>query len=117
MRVKHLPGLCHELAAKKADLSQCPYASEEAKSVLGAASEPPVKLISIGQEGSLKLGGETVLYRHEKTFVHQTAIAINVNDTDSPATIESTLHPIRDYSLERVGRSFRSTWSVLPQGT
>ena len=92
-----------KLAAKKADLSQCPYASEEAKSVLGAASEPPVKLISIGQEGSLKLGGETVLYRHEKTFVHQTAIAINVNDTDSPATIESTLHAIRDYSLERVG--------------
>ena len=92
-----------KLAAKKADLSQCPYASEEAKSVLGAASEPPVKLISIGADGSLKLGGETVLYRHEKTFVHQTAIAININDTDSQATIESTLQAIRDYSLERVG--------------
>jgi len=92
-----------KLAAKKADLSQCPYASEEAKSVLGAASEPPVKLISIGPDGSLKLGGETVLYRHEKTFVHQTAIAININDTDSPAIIESVLRSIRDYSLERVG--------------
>jgi CO dehydrogenase/acetyl-CoA synthase gamma subunit (corrinoid Fe-S protein) len=92
-----------KLAAKKADLSQCPYASEEAKNVLGAASEPPVKAIGLGPEGSLKLGGETVLYRHEKTFVHQTAIAINFNDTDDTAAIETMLHAIRDYSLERVG--------------
>ena len=28
-----------KLAAKKADLSECPYASDEAKQVLGAASE------------------------------------------------------------------------------
>ena len=92
-----------KLAAKKADLSECPYASDEAKAVLGAASEPPVRCVELGPEHSLRLGGETVLYRHEKTFVHQTALAVNVNDTDPPESIEKTLSSVRDYSLERVG--------------
>lgn len=92
-----------KLAAKKADLSECPYASDEVKAVLGAASEPPVKCVELGPERGLKLGGETVLYRHEKTFVHQTALAVNVNDTDPPESSEKTLTRMRDYALERVG--------------
>ena len=92
-----------KLAAKQAELSLCPYASEEAKQVLGAASEPPVKAIALGPAKTLKLGEETVLYRHEKTFVHQTALAVNINDSDSDSAIEATLGKIRDYQLERVG--------------
>ena len=90
-----------KLSAKKADLSECPYASDEAKEVLGAASEPPVKGIALGKDRQLKLGEETVLYRHEKTFVNQTALAINIDDNDTEA--ESTLETIRDYTLDRVG--------------
>ncbi|HBC88346.1 MAG TPA: acetyl-CoA decarbonylase/synthase complex subunit gamma [Lentisphaeria bacterium] len=92
-----------KLAAKKAELSQCPYASEEAKKVLGAASEPPVKSIVLGPDKKLKLGEETVLYRHEKTFVNQTALAVNINDTDKPESIEKTLRAVGSYLLERVG--------------
>ncbi|MGM0486516.1 MAG: acetyl-CoA decarbonylase/synthase complex subunit gamma [Planctomycetota bacterium] len=95
-----------KLAAKKADLSQCPYASDEAKEVLGAASEPPVKGIELGGDNrKVKLGEETVLYRHEKTFVSQTALAVNVNDTDDDARVDATLEQVRDYSLERVGET------------
>ena len=96
-----------KLAAKKAELAECPYASEEAKRVLGAANEPPVRGIALGPDRALKLGEETVLYRHEKTFFHQTALAININDNDSPEVIEGTLKAIRDYRLERVGETFR----------
>ena len=96
-----------KLAARKADISQCPYASEEAKQVLGAAYEPPVKLIELGTAKSLKLGEETVLYRHEKTFVHQTAFAVNINDTDTPELITQTLDNINNYVLERVGEEIR----------
>jgi len=95
-----------KLAARKADISQCPYASEEAIQTLGAAYEPPVKLIELGTGKSLKLGEETVLYRHEKTFVHQTALAVNIDDTDTPETIEQTLENINNYLLERVGEEF-----------
>jgi acetyl-CoA decarbonylase/synthase complex subunit gamma len=92
-----------QLAAKKADLSKCPYASEEAKRILGAASEPPVRLIELGADRSVKLGEETVLYRHEKSFAHRTAIAVNINDTDSPGDINRTLEEIKNYRLQRSG--------------
>jgi len=96
-----------KLASKKADLSECPYASDEAKRVLGAASEPPVREIALGSERQLKLGAETVLFRHEKTFVHQTAFAVNVNDTDEPAALDKALKAIRDYVLVRVGETLQ----------
>ncbi len=94
-----------KLAAKKAELSECPYASDEAKQVLGAASEPPVKGIQLGANGEVRLGEETVMYRHEKTFVNRTAIAINVNDTDKAADVDKTLAAVKDYVLERVGET------------
>jgi acetyl-CoA decarbonylase/synthase, CODH/ACS complex subunit gamma len=96
-----------KLAAKKADLSECPYASDEAKRVLGAASEPPVRGIALGEKGQVKLGEETVLFRHEKTFVNQTALAVNINDTDAPAAIDQALASIKDYVLPRVGQELR----------
>jgi acetyl-CoA decarbonylase/synthase complex subunit gamma len=107
-----------KLAARKADISQCPYASDEAIQTLGAAYEPPVKSIELGADKSLKLGEETVLYRHEKTFVNQTAFAININDTDAPDVIERTLSDIANYVLERVGEELHiDVVSVTQKGS
>ncbi|OGJ86526.1 MAG: hypothetical protein A2268_15740 [Candidatus Raymondbacteria bacterium RifOxyA12_full_50_37] len=107
-----------KLAAKKTELSECPYASDEAKRVLGAASEPPVKCVDIGPGRTLKIGGETVLYRHEKTFAHQTLLAVNVSDTDSIETADTILKTVRDYVLERVGeRLVIDMVSVTQKGT
>ncbi len=105
-----------KLAAKKADLAACPYASEEAKRVLGAAAEAPVRGIALGPQKALKLGEETVLYRHERTFVHQTAIAVNVCDTDPPEQTNATLKAIKDYVLERVGEESRVDAVCISQG-
>lgn len=104
-----------KLAAKKVDLSVCPYVSDEAKAILGAASEPPVKCVELGMHNSFKLGDETVLYRHEKTFVHQTAIAVNINDTDDQKTVDTTLNRIKEYALERVGEKLRVEMVALTQ--
>jgi acetyl-CoA decarbonylase/synthase complex subunit gamma len=104
-----------KLAAKKAELSECPYASEEAKRVLGAASEPPVRTVELGPKKDLRIGGETVLYRHEKTFVHQTALAINVNDTDPMESLEKTASAVAAYSLCRVGETFTIDLMALTQ--
>ena len=94
-----------KLAAKKADIKECPYASDEAIHVLGLANEPPVKSVVLGPDKGLTAGGETVLYRHDKTFINPTIMAININDTEAPAKVEQTLASIRDYVLERVGES------------
>lgn len=94
-----------KLAAKKADISGCPYASDEAKQVLGLANEPPVKTITLGPDKKITAGGELVLYRHDKTFVNRTVIGVNINDTDAPEKIEATLQAVKNYVLERVGES------------
>lgn len=95
-----------KLAQKKASLDQCPHASDEAKKVLGAAAEPPVKKTTLGADGTLFAGEETVLYRHEKTFVHQTLLAVNLDQgayEKDAAAVLATVREVRDYILERVG--------------
>jgi acetyl-CoA decarbonylase/synthase complex subunit gamma len=37
------------LAAGKEALDKCPYASDEAKAALGAASAPPVRAVTVGR--------------------------------------------------------------------
>jgi acetyl-CoA decarbonylase/synthase complex subunit gamma len=93
------------LAARKAEIADCPYASEEAIATLSEAYEPPVKGVRLGPDKALRLGEETVLYRHEKTFVNQTLLAINVNDTDGSAEADATLRAVKDYTVERVGET------------
>jgi acetyl-CoA decarbonylase/synthase complex subunit gamma len=92
-----------KLAARKAEIGACPYASEEAIRVLSEAYEPPIKSIRLGPERTLRLGEETVLYRHEKTFVNQTLLAVNLDDNDAPAALEATLRAVKEYAIERVG--------------
>jgi acetyl-CoA decarbonylase/synthase, CODH/ACS complex subunit gamma len=93
-----------KLAQKKAELSECPYASEEAKQVLGAASEPPMRLLKIGAGAdAFELGGETELYRHDKTFYHQTAIAIRLDDREEPQRLAAQISEADGYVIERVG--------------
>jgi acetyl-CoA decarbonylase/synthase complex subunit gamma len=88
-----------KMAAKKAMLSECPYASEEAKQVLGMASEPPVKGVKIGAETVSPLGEETVMYRHEKTFVNKPVIAVNLDEGSDLALAAK----IKKYRPVRVG--------------
>jgi acetyl-CoA decarbonylase/synthase complex subunit gamma len=97
-----------KLAAKNADLSDCPDVSDEAKAVLGAAAEPPIRTVTIGAGAhAVTLGGETVMFRHEKTFVNQTAIGIALDDTMTEGELEHGLGRVVDYCLERVGEEIR----------
>jgi len=97
-----------KLAAKKAELSKCPYVSEESRKILGAAAEPPIRTVKVGAgEGAFAAGGETVMFRHEKTFVHQTALGIAVSDTLDEGALEHRVREVADYRLERVGEELR----------
>src|SRR5512143_3087020 len=92
-----------KLAAKQASLDACPDASEEAKAFLGAASEPPMRAITIGAgAGALKVGEETVLFRHEKKFVNPCGFALAISDNDSD--IEAKAKSVADSEVERVGQ-------------
>ena len=97
-----------KLASKKAALKECPHASEEAKQILGAAAEPPIRTVAVGTgEKPFKAGGETILYRHEKTFVNQTGLGVSLDDVINDDQIEQLVQTLRDYKLERVGEILR----------
>ena len=75
-----------KLAAKQVSLDKCPHVSEEAKAQMGSASQPPIRLVTIGTgETKLELGNETVLFRHEETFYHETGLAILLRENDPEA--------------------------------
>lgn len=92
------------LAAGKAELSSCPYVSDEAKEMLAEASAPPIRPIQVGEgERSFKLGGETVLFRHEKTFVSQPGIGVLVKSDMDPGELSEKLKVWDTYQYIRVG--------------
>src|SRR4030067_2093990 len=80
------------LAAGKAELSKCPHVSEEAKSKLSEASAPPILVATIGTgDKALKVGGETVMFRHEKRFENPPGIAILIDDNMPEAEVNARL--------------------------
>jgi acetyl-CoA decarbonylase/synthase complex subunit gamma len=92
------------LAQKKTSLSDCPHVSEDGKAALEGASAPPIRLESIGTGGRrVEIGGETVLFRHELTFFHPTAIAVEVSDSLDEAALARAGEEIRGRTFERVG--------------
>lgn len=97
-----------KLAQKKAELSECPHASDEAKETLGAASEPPIRLVKIGGANALEVGNETVLFRHEKTFFHQTGIAVELRTSEGEKALLSKIQEVEGYAVERVGEELKT---------
>ena len=95
------------LVQKTADLGECPHASEEAKTTLGAASEPPIRLVKIGGAGPVELGDETVMFRHEKTFFHPTGIAIQLSTSEDEEQLKRKIKDIAEYEVTRVGEVLR----------
>jgi acetyl-CoA decarbonylase/synthase complex subunit gamma len=95
------------LAAGKAELSKCPYVSEETKAALSEASAPPIATVTIGSgDRAVKVGGETVMFRHEKRFENPTALAILISDTMDEAEVNARLERAR-LQYERVGLILR----------
>ncbi|UCG54296.1 MAG: acetyl-CoA decarbonylase/synthase complex subunit gamma [Dehalococcoidia bacterium] len=96
------------LAAGKAELVACPYVSEEAKEKLEEASAPPIRPVTIGVgEGAIKIGGETVLFRHEKRFENPPGFAIIISDTMTEDEVSSRLYRFSNLQFERVGLTLR----------
>ena len=86
------------------DISQCPHMSEDALAQLSEATAPPMKTVKIGAgENEFSLGGETVLFRHEKTYVSKTRYAVSLCSCMDDAAIDAKLAEIPKVAYERIG--------------
>jgi acetyl-CoA decarbonylase/synthase complex subunit gamma len=96
-----------KLAAGKAELTACPYVSEEAKAELSEAAAPPIASVTIGVgDRALKVGGETVMFRHEKRFENQPGFALLISDSMDDAEVDNRLKRFK-LQYERIGLILR----------
>jgi len=103
-----------KLAAGQAELASCPHVSEEAKAELAEASAPPIRPVKIGVgDEAVTVGGETVLFRHEKTFVNSPGIAILISDTMEDGEVEARVKKLDELEYERVGLVLRANLAAL----
>ncbi|MBU1965407.1 MAG: acetyl-CoA decarbonylase/synthase complex subunit gamma [Proteobacteria bacterium] len=97
------------LAAAKAELASCPYISEESKTLLSEASAPPIRPVVIGNgENVVKIGGETVLFRHEKTFVNKPGVALLISDTMPADEVDERIKRFNLLKYEWIGLVLRA---------
>ncbi len=96
------------LASGKAELDACPYVSDEAREQLAEASAPPIRPVVVGK-GVRKatVGGETVQYRHEKTFFNPTLLAAQVSSDITADALATKLKKWNALQFERVGLNLR----------
>ena len=85
------------------EISKCPHMSEDALAQLSEATAPPMKTIKVGSgDNEFTLGGETVLFRHEKTFVSKTRYAVALCTCMDDAAIDAKLAAIPKVDYERI---------------
>jgi acetyl-CoA decarbonylase/synthase complex subunit gamma len=102
------------LASGKAELDACPYVSDEAREKLAEASAPPIRPVVLGKGvRATKTGGETVLYRHEKTFYNPTPLAALVASDISESELEAKLKVWNAFQYERVGLNLKPEFVAL----
>jgi acetyl-CoA decarbonylase/synthase complex subunit gamma len=96
------------LASGKAELAACPYVSDEVREKLAEASAPPIRPVKLGmKEGVKTVGGETVMFRHEKTFFNPTIIAGLVTTAMSDTAVDQKLDQFMKLQYDRVGLLLR----------
>lgn len=97
-----------KLAQGGVDLEKCPDISQESKKVLGEASAPPIRTFALGVgEKAVKMGGETVMFRHDKKFFNPCAIALNIKDNLSDDELKKAASEVANSEIERIGQKLR----------
>lgn len=94
-----------KLAKGQGEIELCPYAPEELIEILSQSLKKPQKEVFLGQENKIMLGGENVLYRHDKTFVNpcKIAVVIDFNEPDCKEKLKRVL----DFEITRVNETFK----------
>ncbi|MCX6004266.1 MAG: acetyl-CoA decarbonylase/synthase complex subunit gamma [Chloroflexi bacterium] len=109
---------CFAFAMKLASggivLDKCPYIDPAVKLELEDALSPPIKPVTVGTgSDAVLVGDEQVLYRHEKTFVHQPAIAFMISDDEPESAIEEKTRKLTELKFSWVGKTLKADMLAL----
>ena len=101
-----------KLAKQNIEIEKCPYVKDELKELYSHSIKHPQKTVEIKD---LKIGGENVLYRHEKTFINPTVLAVIV-DCSNP-NYKKQLQRINDFEIKGVNQMFGVDLIILKNYT
>ena len=103
-----------KLAGGGVPIDKCPHLAPEVKAELEDALAPPIKLVTIGSGNNvLKIGNEEVVYRHEKTFVHQPGIALLISDKEPEAKVDEKIKKLKEVQFSWVGVTLKADLLAL----
>lgn len=97
-----------KLAKQQIEIDKCPYVCDELRQNYCQSLKHPQKTVEIVD---LKIGGENVLYRHEKTFINPTTLAIMVDCSKSD--YEEKIKRICEFEFTHVGQTFKIDLVIL----
>lgn len=92
-----------KLAKNQTEIEKCPMVPDDLIEQFKESSK--IQQHEIKLSPNLIVGGETVMFRHEKTFINPTAIFIGL-DSDS-SQFDEIFEKIKNFSIERVGETFK----------
>ncbi|MBR0367513.1 MAG: acetyl-CoA decarbonylase/synthase complex subunit gamma [Clostridia bacterium] len=93
-----------KVAQGSVSIDKCPHMSAEALATLSESTAPLMKTITVGAGANEhKLGGETVLFRHEKTLVNRNLYAVTLCSCMDDAEVDQKIAEIRKVDYERIG--------------
>lgn len=90
-----------KVAQGSVSIDKCPYMSDEAKRLVSDATAPPMAAIRLGAgEAERTVGGETVLFRHDKTFVNRNLYGVEMM---CPRCFDNKMPELEKVDYERIG--------------
>lgn len=93
-----------KLAKGQSDIELCPYAPEELKTLISHTLKKAQNEVQLGFERKTPVGGEEVLFRHDRTFLAPTALCV-VIDTDSD--YKDKLEKVLSFEISRINETFK----------
>ena len=97
-----------KLAKKNIDIEKCPYIKDELKEKYAHSVKHAQETVEFC---GLKIGGENVLYRHEKTFINRTIFAVLV-DCANRDYLEK-INRINAFEIKGVNENFKVDLIIL----
>ena len=103
-----------KVAGGAVEVSKCPHMSDEAIQKLSEATAPPMKTLKVGAgENEYTLGGETVLFRHEKTLVSKKRFAVSFCDCMTEEEVASKIDNINTVEYDRIGEVMKAEFACV----
>ena len=94
-----------KLAKGLADINLCPHAPEELKELISHTMKKAQKEVPLGFEYKTIVGGEEVLFRHDKTFINRTALCVVIDTNNND--FENKLNRVLNFEISRINETFK----------